>query len=147
MWHSLCAVILMSSVTLAESERLASQSNTDLPTTKPVPAQTKPPGYRQYTYYTEIRQGTTERAAVTLAIGAFVTSPRSAVPGIVSLKLELQGAEGITVKKVDYPKPRQQKFAFRPGRYRSLLPITGRSSSKCARIARHRWDCTPCRAS
>jgi len=115
MWRTLCAIVLIPSFALAQFEDATATGSQQPATTPPAPAQTKPPSYRQYTYYAEIRQGTTEKAAIALAVDhGFVTSPRSAVPGIMPLNLELQSAEGITVKDFDYPKPRPQSFAFRP---------------------------------
>lgn len=115
MWRSVCAMVLISSLALAQSEDATALTGQPPQTTRADATKTKPPGYRQYTFYAQIRQGTTERAAIALALDqGFVTSPRSTVPGIIPIKLELQSADGITVKDFDYPKPRRQTFAFQP---------------------------------
>jgi len=120
MWRSICAMVLVSSVALAQSEDATATAGQSPQNTRPDMTKAKSPSYRQYTFYTQIRQGTTERAAIALSLQGFVTSPRSIVPRVIPLRLELQSADGITVKDVDYPKPRRQTFAFRP----EPIPVT-----------------------
>jgi hypothetical protein len=61
----------------------------------------------QATYYSDLRRGTSEKAAVELVLpqylGCFVTSPLSPMPGVVPLKLELEEAKGISITKIEYP--------------------------------------------
>jgi hypothetical protein len=72
------------------------------------------PAYRSYTYYNEMRRGTTEDIAVQIAVPGLVTLSQSPVPGIVPLRLELQRAEGITIDRIRYPKTSKRKLAFQP---------------------------------
>jgi hypothetical protein len=111
MWRALCAVVLLPSLTAAQSDAAMAQSVQPQPSLS-VAANPTRPVYRPYTYYNEIRQGTTEDLAVQLAVPGFVTLPASQVPGIVPLRLELQPSEGFTVSKIRYPKLHQRKFAF-----------------------------------
>jgi hypothetical protein len=67
-----------------------------------------------YTYYHEIRRGTTEDIAVQIAVPGLVTLSQSPVPGIVPLRLELQTAEGFTINRIRYPKTSKRKLALQP---------------------------------
>jgi hypothetical protein len=44
--------------------------------------------------------------------GALVATPRSPLPGIVPLSLELQPEEGFQVSEIRYPKARRQKVSY-----------------------------------
>jgi hypothetical protein len=111
MWRALCAVVLLPTLTAAQSEAGTAQAVQLQPDRSPV-ARAGKPAYRSYTYYNEIRQGTTEDVAVQLAVPGFVTLTQSAVPGIVPLRLELRPAEGFTIGKIRYPKTFKRKLAF-----------------------------------
>jgi hypothetical protein len=112
MCRALCAVVLLPSLTAAQSDAAAMVQSVQPQPSLSVAANPTRPVYRSYTYYNEIRQGTTEDLAVQLAVPGFVTLPASRVPGIVPLRLELQPSEGLTVSKIRYPKLRQRKLAF-----------------------------------
>src|SRR5271166_465429 len=104
MWRALCAVVLLPSIVAAQSEvAVTAQGAQPQSGLSAATAPTKPK-YRAYTFYNEIRRGTTEDIAVQLAVPGFVTLPQSAVPGIVPLRLELQPAEGFAIGKIRYPK-------------------------------------------
>ncbi len=66
MWRCICAVVLVPLV-VAESQAA------DLPVTpqKEVESEAEPPrpSFRPYTYYTAIRQGTSEKVALDLMLG------------------------------------------------------------------------------
>src|SRR5690348_8821970 len=99
MWRSLCIVVLLPSLVIAQSREAV------------VPAAIPPSGrdrasWRQATYYSEIRRGTSEKAAVELVLHDpryFFTSPRFPIPGVVPLGLELEDQDGITITKIEYP--------------------------------------------
>src|ERR1700722_19079411 len=110
MWRALCAVVLLPSLTAAQSDAAA--------TVQAVQSQSKPsvarptrPVYVAYTYYGEIRQGTTEDLAVQLTIPGFVTLSESRAPSVVPLRLELQPSEGLAISKIRYPKLHKRKLA------------------------------------
>jgi hypothetical protein len=113
MWRALCAVVLLPSLTVAQSDvgvtAQAVQSQRSGPSAAVGPTK---PVYRSYTYYNEVRQGTTESVAVQLAVPGVVTVARSAVPGIVPLRLELKPTEGFTIGKIRYPKTFKRKLPF-----------------------------------
>jgi hypothetical protein len=112
MWRALCAVVLLPSLTAAQSE-VGANAQAVRPQAGPSAA-AKPAkvAYRAYTYYNEIRQGTAEEVAVQLAVPEFVTLSQSPVRGIVPLRLELQRAEGFAIGEIRYPKTFKRKFAF-----------------------------------
>jgi len=111
MWRALCAVVLLPSITVAQSEVGATGQLAQPLSGRSITVRPKPM-YRSYTYYNEIRRGTVENAVVQLAVPGFVTMPQSPVPGIVPLRLELQPTEGFAVGKIRYPKTYKLKLAF-----------------------------------
>jgi hypothetical protein len=110
MWRVICAVVLLPSLTAAQSE-VAAQAVQTQPSSV-APARPSKPAYRSYTYYKEVRRGTTEDIAVQIAVPGFVTLSQSPVPGIVPLRLELQMAEGITIDRIRYPKTSKRKVSL-----------------------------------
>ena len=114
MWRALCAVVLLPSLTAAQSEVGATTDALQSQIAPSAAAGPIKPMYRSYTYYSEIRQGTAEEVVVQLAIPGFVTLSRSPVPGIVPLRLELQPAEGFMIGKIRYPKTFKRKLSFQP---------------------------------
>jgi hypothetical protein len=114
MWRALCAVVLLPTFTAAQSEIAATaQAVQSQPSSAVATGPTKP-AYRSYTYYHEIRRGTTEEIAVQIASPGLVTLSQSPVPGIVPLRLELQTAEGFTIDRIRYPKTSKRKLALQP---------------------------------
>ena len=114
MWRALCAVVLLPTFTAAQSEVAATaQTVQSQPSSAAATGPTKP-AYRSYTYYNEIRRGTTEDIAVQMAVPGLVTLAQSPVPGIVPLRLELQTVEGFTIDRIRYSKTSKRKLAFQP---------------------------------
>jgi hypothetical protein len=113
MWRSILAVILLPSLTAAQSAQPGTasanggQTEANCPTPRRVEPQSTP-----YTKYNGIRRGKEGEAAVQLVANGFLTTPKSPVSGLVPLRLELQPAEGFTVGKIDYPKPNTAKIQF-----------------------------------
>jgi len=66
MWRAICAVILLPSLTAAQSEVFSTVQSSEARSN--LSAQLKPPSYRPHTYYAEIRRGTSEKAAVELVV-------------------------------------------------------------------------------
>lgn len=114
MWRALCAVVLLPSFTAAQSEVAATSPAVQSQPSSAAAAGPTKPAYRSYTYYNEIRRGTTEDIAVEIAVPGLVTLSQSPVPGIVPLRLELQPAEGIAIDRIRYPKTSKRKLAFQP---------------------------------
>jgi hypothetical protein len=115
MWRALCAVVLLPTLTAAQSEATGAMAQ-EAASRAGRSVETSPvkPAYSSFTYYNEIRQGTTEEVAVQRSAPGFVTLSRSAVPGIAPLRLELQPAEGFMIGKIRYPKTFKRKLAFQP---------------------------------
>jgi hypothetical protein len=120
MWRARCVVVLLPSLTAAQSEAAATAQSVQPQPSLPVVAHPTKPAYRSYTYYNEIRQGTTEDLAVQLSVPGFVTLPESRTPGIVPLRLELRPAVGFVVGRIRYPKLHKRKLAFR----QEPVPVT-----------------------
>jgi hypothetical protein len=112
MWRALCAVVLLPSLTAAQSDAVATAQSLQRQPSPSVATNAKKPAYRSYTYYNEIRQGTTEDLAVQLSVPGFVTLPESRTPGIVPLRFELEPAAGFVIGKIRYPKLNKRKFPF-----------------------------------
>jgi hypothetical protein len=110
MWRTIFAVVLLPSLTAAQAD--FSPREPDLKRPLADSSSTSPKAVA-YLSLSELRQGTQEKVAVTFdrPIG-FVTSPRSPVPGLVPVSLELEPAEGLTVGPIDYPKAFDYRFKF-----------------------------------
>ncbi len=109
MWRSLLAVILLPSLTAAQT-----------PATPPAPvvastpqtnAHPLKPKYQAYTFYDGVRRGTQEDIAIRLTLSGLVTTLKSPVTGVVPLRLELQPAEGLTFTAVRYPETYARKLS------------------------------------
>ena len=61
MWRAICAVILLPSLTAAQSEVFSTVQTSEARINLSATAQLKPPSYRPHTYYAEIRRGTSEK--------------------------------------------------------------------------------------
>jgi hypothetical protein len=90
MWRSILAVILLPSLTAAQSQSVP---------TAPAGASNPPslaavrdsePKYQSYTFYDGIRRGREEEVVIGVSVPGFVTTPKSPVQGIVPLKLDLE---------------------------------------------------------
>jgi len=104
MWRSIFAVLLLPSLTAAQAGTVP-QAQTEVPGPKAFPRASRPrPIYEAYSFYDGIRRGTAENVAIRVSSEGFLTTPRSPVPGIVPLKLDLDPIEGLTVSKLRYPK-------------------------------------------
>src|SRR5262249_12303025 len=105
-------VVLLTCLTRAQAQAVGA-----LPTTERAGGQepTTSLGYHYQTYYSQIRRGTAENAAIELVLGggAFVTTPLSPVPEILPLRLELESTGDITVSRVEYPRSDKTKVPFR----------------------------------
>lgn len=112
MWRSILAMVLLPSLVAAQTpaEEVIQQPTPQTNLSQPTPLAT--PRYQHYAVYDAIRQDAAEEVAIELWLGGFVTVPKSPVSGIVPLKLDLQPAEGLEVRKVDYPKPLSRKVRF-----------------------------------
>ena len=103
MWRSILAVILLPSLTAAQTQTAPSATpNSSNPALQVTPA--SQPSYHPYTFYNRIRRGTAEDVAIELFPAGFVTTPTSAVPGIIPLNLELLPTKGFIFSKLRYPK-------------------------------------------
>lgn len=110
MWRSICVFVLLPSLTMAQTESAASAPQNS--GGRQVTAR-KDPLYSGYTYHSQIRRGTTEKAAIALNLRmATFADPTKTVADIVSLRLDLQGENGITVQDLKYPKSHKHSFAF-----------------------------------
>jgi hypothetical protein len=120
MWRSIFAVILLPSLTAAQSETTPSAPEDASSPARQTTAASQP-SYEPYLFHNQIRRGTQEDALIRLSVQGLVTSPRSPVPGIVPLRLELQSADGLTVSSVRYPKTRRRKVKFQS----EPVPVSG----------------------
>jgi hypothetical protein len=104
MWRSIFAVLLLPSLTAAQTGSVPAVQ-TDVPGTKSFPNASRPrPIYEAFSFYDGIRRGTAEDVAISVSSEGFLTTPRSPVPGIIPLKLDLDPIEGLTVSQLRYPK-------------------------------------------
>jgi len=100
MWHSiLCAVVLP---LLVFSQAEGATPNLASPQGEPASEQLR---VRQFTYHSKSRRGRSEKVAIEIALIDEVSS--STLPAILPLNLELEGAEGFTVTKIECPKTYQ----------------------------------------
>jgi hypothetical protein len=113
MWRSILAVVLLPSLTVAQSDVPGKTLEVKSQTNSSFMASPKVISYRSFD---QLRRGTEEKVAVWVEVWGPLTSPRSPVPGVAPIKLELQPAEGFTFGPIDYPKPYRHKFAFQPER-------------------------------
>ena len=113
MFRIACAVILIPAVVWGQSQN-ATVSVQGPESTERVALSAGVPKCRQYATYTELRQGTSEKMAISVSLPGFVTSPRKIVTGIAPLELQMDKVEGFTVTEVHYPKTYKQKVGFRP---------------------------------
>jgi hypothetical protein len=120
MWRSIFAVILLPSLTAAQSETTPSAPEDASSPARQTTAASQP-SYEPYLFHNQIRRGTQEDALIRLSVQGLVTSPRSPVPGIVPLRLELRSADGLTVSSVRYPKTRRRKVKFQS----EPVPVSG----------------------
>ena len=114
MWRSILAVFLAPVLTVAQTAQ-----NQPVPTVpepcnsgtyvKKVPSL---PKYDHYTYHDRIRRGRDEDAVIQVLVAGDVTTMKSDAHGIVPLSLELQPLDGLTVKKLQYPKVVEKKVKF-----------------------------------
>lgn len=111
MWRSACAVVLIPIVAYGQSQSVSVQGE-KTGNQKPVITQTAP-SYRQFAAYAELRQGTTEKMAISIVAAGAVTSPRKIVPGITPLQLQFDRSAGISTREIRYPKTYNRKFSFR----------------------------------
>jgi hypothetical protein len=122
MWRSILAVILAPVLAAAQTAQTEGVPAIPSQPGKPslsAPAVAKhPPAstYKPYAYYNGIRRGREEEALIQLSPNGLVTTPKYAARGIVPLKLELESADGLTVKDFRYPKaaPRRVQFQTDP---------------------------------
>lgn len=110
MWRTIVAVVLLPSLTAAQADFTPREPDRKQPVGD---SSSVPPRAVAYLSLTELRQGTKEKVAVTFdrPIG-FVTSPRSPVPGVVAVSLELQSTEDLTIGPIDYPRAFEYRFKF-----------------------------------
>ena len=120
MWRSILTMVLLPSLVAAQTpvEDVIQQPTSQ---TKSRPTPLAMPRLQHYAVYDAIRQGTAEEVAIQFWTVDFVTVPRSPVPGIVPLNLELQPAEGLAVSKVEYPKPFKRKLSYQS----EPIPLAG----------------------
>ena len=120
MGRKVCAVFLVALLFFTQCQALVGQvtlRQDDSTST------TQPQLYRPFTYYYELRRGSTEMASIVLLVPEYVTSPRSPVPGVLPLQLELRSADGIRVKDFKYPRARNRAFAFTPNVVPVVVPV------------------------
>ena len=113
MWRRIFAVILLPTITAVQTvaQDGAAQSN-DKPATKA--AAGKRPAYESFTYYNQIRRGTTEDAVVVLEATGWASTPDHPVTDIVPVKLEFEPAPGLTVRSLRFPTPMKHQFDSSP---------------------------------
>ena len=125
MWRSIFALFLLPSLTAAQTGNVPS-AQTDVPGPKAFPRASRPrPIYEAYAFYDGIRRGSAENLAISVSPEGFLTTPRSPVSGIISLNLDLDPAEGLTISKLRYPKAYNlnAKFHANPIPVASMDPI------------------------
>jgi len=113
MWRGSVALVLLPAMAAAQTELLKSHeafstSSHDVPLS--------------FRSFNQLRRGTDEKIAIVFEAEGRLTSPRSPVPGIIPLSLELHPTEGIIIGPVDYPKPFKHKFASQRDRIASFEP-------------------------
>lgn len=97
MWRSAwCAVLLPS---LVFSQEIGA-ANPNLPTVQGQP-QHQQLRMRYFTYYSEVRRGRREKAAIELSL---IVDNGQYLPAVLPLNLELEQTDGFTVSKVKYPR-------------------------------------------
>lgn len=122
MWRSILAVVLLSSLTAAQTAQTQPGPPAQSVGVKPPQLQRPPvPTYRTITFYDGIRRGTDEEVAIQVQLGDYFTTPGSPISGIVPLHLELQPADGFTFTHLRYPKARKQKVKFQT----AAFPVAG----------------------
>lgn len=111
MRRGICAVVLLTCLTRTEAQAVGALPTTERPGHQQLATNLD---YHYHTYYSQIRRGTTEKAAIELVLGGgvFITTPRSPVSGILPLKLELDSSADITVNRVEYPRGDTTKVSF-----------------------------------
>ena len=115
MWRNVFASVLVALLLLNPTEGASLEEYPPGLRHEP-PASAVAPTSRQFTYYTELRRGSTELAAITVSLPEYVTSPRSPVSGVIPLKLELQSSDGVMAEDFNYPATAKRSFSFRQQR-------------------------------
>lgn len=110
MWRSICVFILLPTLTLAQAQSVASAPQSG--PSRQVTAMSAPI-YKGYTYHTQIRRGTTEKAVLALDLRVTgLPSSATTAASVISLRLDLHGEDGMNVQDLKYPKSRKHSFAF-----------------------------------
>src|SRR5450432_3910996 len=117
MWRGMVAVVLLPAMAAAQAELPKPQTKAQATSSHDAPK------LLSFRSFNQLRRGTAEGIAIVFEAAGRLTSPRSPVPGIVPLSLELRPAEGITLGPIDYPKPFKHKFAFQHERIASFEPF------------------------
>jgi hypothetical protein len=112
MWRSILAVILMPSLTAAQSEPVPSAPAGASNPHSGTAVRDSGPRYHSYTFYDGIRRGREEEVVIRVSVPGFVTTPKSPVQGIVPLKLDLDPADGLTFSGLRYPKGQLRNLKF-----------------------------------
>ena len=115
MWRNVFASVLVALLLLNPTEGASLEEYPPGLRHEP-PASAVAPISRQFTYYTELRRGSTELAAITVSLPEYVTSPRSPVSGVIPLKLELQSSDRVMAEDFNYPATAKRSFSFRQQR-------------------------------
>ena len=141
MWRNLFASVLVALLLLTPTDGASLEEYPPGLRHEP-PASAAAPISRQFTYYTELRRGSTELAAITVSLPEYVTSPRSPVSGVIPLKLELQSSDGVMAKDFNYPATAKRSFSFRQQRVPVIVftdvPINFRlSADRSAALGPH----------
>ena len=107
MWRSVLTAVLVPAIGSAQSAPIGIVSQPQPSSTdqrQPNRSQSGASEYKQYTFYSKLRQGTTEEVVVVPSSVGLVTTPQSPVSGIEPIRLELEPSEGLTVTGFKYPK-------------------------------------------
>jgi len=106
MWRTLVTLILLPALTAAQAQTTQSTSAHAVAV--------KRPAAESFTYYNQIRKGTTEDCVVMLKADGWVSTPNHPLADAVPVKLDFEPQESLTVQAVRYPKPGKRKFDFTP---------------------------------
>src|SRR5579871_1778245 len=103
MWRSILAVILLPSLTAAQAEIPITPQSIDSKVGVPCGTSHPKQMYHSYTRLNRIRRGMTEDVAIELAATEYVAWPAHSALGVLPMNLEIEPAEGFTVKNFRFP--------------------------------------------
>lgn len=118
MWRNISAVVLLSSLTAAQTA-----SQTTAPAPDQIDRSTALPFYRTYTYYQRLPQGRTEKVAIRFHTAGPSVAHQARGEGIAPMRFEVTDTEALAASDVAYPAPEKRSVGSRP----ELLDAVGDS--------------------